>query len=642
MGNQVKNKFIMQFLVFLKYREFYIGCIKIVMNGINCTILAYGQTGSGKTHTMFGVNWETEMLLKKLETGNPLKAEERHGIIPRIIYNLFDTESYDSKVCKVACSFVQIYNEKLYDLLEDQKSKKPLNAREDKLGRIYIQGLSEHLVKNMEECLSLLYFGERNRITRQTHMNIFSSRSHSVFHINIEKVNSETKQIVKSKLNLCDLAGSEKIDPESLTQGKHLDELKTINLSLTTLGKVISGLAQKSSHIPYRDSKLTRILQDSIGGSTKTYIIATINPLADCVEETISTLNFASRAQKIMVIEKQNTIYQSEDKLVKKLSQELQYMKDLLQLKRKGGASDLSRQIIILKNENDALRAVTEKTDLKNIEELKKENFLLKQQLGIVRDTTSTLNDSENHNNSKPLITEEKQDFSFGIPNINEQNNLKLPYIKNDNTLSQNTLYSSPNQLKNQNSEENANRTENIRCPVCTLPLPCKHFNNSDQIPSMGLRNLMSKNLADYNDNTRTFSSRPHFNNRILYAPPNKNLNKSIEAENSLQSQRTLNTISHIVSENGFMKPILIRKEPKTGRMTEMRKSLQRLRFLHELDQRKQEEIQSELKNLEIRKKQISLKKNLDTKKFRLTEVSCVSERLLKPLGAFKIRVFFN
>ena len=167
-------------------------------------------------------------------------------------------------------------------------------------------------------------------------MNAMSSRSHSILQLLIETDKMDKNgMLLRAKLNLCDLAGSEKINKEEVMNEQHLEELKTINLSLTTLGKVISALGKKKSdsHIPYRDSKITRFLQDSLGGSTKTYLVACVSPTDDCIEETISTLKFADRAKQVMVKAKVNAISGSDDALVKKLQQEVMHLRQILNLK---------------------------------------------------------------------------------------------------------------------------------------------------------------------------------------------------------------------------------------------------------------------------------------------------------------------
>ena len=169
--------------------------------------------------------------------------------------------------------------------------------------------------------------------------------------------------LFRGKLNLCDLAGSEKIGKEETLDQQHLLELKTINLSLTSLGKVIQCLAQgkKSTHIPYRDSKITRLLQDSLGGNTKTTLIAAVSPVIDNIEETISTLKFADRAKQVMIKVQANEMNAADDAYIQKLQKEVQHLKEILNLKRNGGATDVHQQLLHLKEENAKLKQMTGK-----------------------------------------------------------------------------------------------------------------------------------------------------------------------------------------------------------------------------------------------------------------------------------------
>ena len=267
-----------------------------------------------------------------------INSSSERGIIPRCITDLFNKIRQDEIGVSVYCSFVQIYNEKLFDLLQDPGQKNPLAIREDKMQGIYVEGLSEYVVQNEYDCLRLLKRGERNRITRQTKMNIQSSRSHTIFQFLLESEKIDGKGMIKrSKLNLGDLAGSEKIDKDEDMKSRHLLELRNINQSLTTLGKVIMTLAkgdymanktgsnqlskQKTNqpYIAFRESKLTRLLQDSIGGNCMTYLIATISPTDDCAEESISTMKFADRASLVMQKVKKNEISAKDDALIHKL-----------------------------------------------------------------------------------------------------------------------------------------------------------------------------------------------------------------------------------------------------------------------------------------------------------------------------------
>ncbi|KAM0786698.1 hypothetical protein ACM66B_002142 [Microbotryomycetes sp. NB124-2] len=284
-----------------------------VLRGYNCTIFAYGQTGTGKTYTMEGD--------LSLARGISTSA----GIIPRTLYSLFAKLAEDKSDFSVRCSFVELYNEELRDLNALEYSEPGFNIASDtKSGpgnaasapaaatglRIYddkvtgsgviIQGLEETLITSAEEGLKVLKRGSERRQSASTNCNEHSSRSHSIFTITIHiKEPSKTggEDLLKvGKLNLVDLAGSENIGRSGAVQGR-AREAGMINTSLLTLGRVINKLVEKQSHIPYRESKLTRLLQDSLGGRTKTTIIATISPVN--FDETASTLDYALRAKKI-------------------------------------------------------------------------------------------------------------------------------------------------------------------------------------------------------------------------------------------------------------------------------------------------------------------------------------------------------
>lgn len=434
-----------------------------------------------------------------------VEQAEKHGIIPRTIYKLFaellEGKSQSLSDFTIYCSFMQIYNEKLYDLLQDRESKHPLLIRESKYNGIYVQALTEYVVTNMDDCLTLLFRGERNRITRQTRLNMFSSRSHTVFQLLLEntKVDKQGK-LRRAKLNLCDLAGSEKIGAESNLTGKHFEELKNINLSLTTLGKVIAALSSRSFHVPYRDSKLTRILQDSIGGNTRTCLIATIAPTADCADETISTLAFANRAKRVKITAVANEISASDDALVKKLQQELQYLKDLLQLKRKGGMSDVHRQLLMLKQENDKLRSVH--TNWEEIERLKMENKMMRIELQRTREPGSTANDTDTYSNIPPSEVPPAgqpqwksgsgDNFAKKItrnPAKSVTSEEPNPRASDQSFLTTMSAADITKRIELQRKSEREQAAESLRrtmskmgrCPICTLPLPCRHFKTAEE-----------------------------------------------------------------------------------------------------------------------------------------------------------------
>ena len=259
------------------------GIIDSVLNGYNGTVLAYGQTGSGKTYTMQG------------EIGN----EKTKGIIPRMIKHVFDYihEQNSSSEFMLKVSMIEIYQEKIRDLLDISRVNLPI--RQDSIKGIYVDGCSERYVGCPRDVLNALELGANNRVQAATNMNEHSSRSHSIFILTINQTNKKEGFSKIGKLYLVDLAGSEKISKSGVT-GFNLIEAEKINLSLTTLGRVIYNLTDgKSQHVPYRESKLTRVLQESLGGNSKTCLIITCSPSIYNESETLSTLRFGERAKKI-------------------------------------------------------------------------------------------------------------------------------------------------------------------------------------------------------------------------------------------------------------------------------------------------------------------------------------------------------
>ncbi|KAL3660109.1 hypothetical protein V7S43_015030 [Phytophthora oleae] len=305
-------------------------CTQSFLQGFNSTLFAYGQTGSGKSFTMFGA--ETD-----LSRYRPGLQNSQAGIIPRAIKEIFaaTVQMETDAQATVFCSFVQIYNEQIYDLLRDTQMNTPLEIHEDRKNGIFVEGLSEYAVRSVSDCLQLLQCGEQNRAVRSTHMNQVSSRSHSVFQLLLEQRRKDGT-VLKSKFNLVDLAGSEKWNMGAEMQDHHISEMTNINLSLHTLGRCIASLSSKttggSAHVPYRDSKITRLLQDSLGGNTKTKIIATLSPSLDCVEESISTLKFADRAKKVMVMVRVNEQREIDPAYVEKLQEELEQLREVVRL----------------------------------------------------------------------------------------------------------------------------------------------------------------------------------------------------------------------------------------------------------------------------------------------------------------------
>jgi len=246
---------------------------------------------SGKSHSMFGFDVESG------ETG-VWKEEKGMGIIPRAINDIFRhiEESTDDIEYTIQVSFLEIYLEKVRDLLSPKHVN--MKIRETKDHDIYVEGLKEIYVGSFEEILALIRKGQKYRAVAETKMNQYSSRSHSLLQMKITQNNLTKHTKTKSKLIMIDLAGSERVG-KSGAQGLTLVQVQHINKSLLMLGNVIHAITEKDPHIPYRDSKLTRLLQDSLGGNSKTCLLITCSPSWNNLSETVSTLNFGARAKRI-------------------------------------------------------------------------------------------------------------------------------------------------------------------------------------------------------------------------------------------------------------------------------------------------------------------------------------------------------
>ncbi|KAL4508835.1 hypothetical protein ABPG73_006221 [Tetrahymena malaccensis] len=346
--------------------------VESVFEGYNGTIFAYGQTGCGKTHTMMG---------------DPRQEEEK-GIIPRTfshIINLIETTS--SKEFLVRVSFLEIYNEEIHDLLsKDPKAKFELKQSPEK--GVFVKDLNQIVVKSVKEMENLMYKGNENRSVGATAMNKDSSRSHSIFTIYIEtsEIDSAGNQHFRAgKLNLVDLAGSERQSKTQAT-GDRLKEANKINLSLSALGNVISALVDgKTHHIPYRDSKLTRLLEDSLGGNTKTIMIAAISPADYSYDETLGTLRYASRAKNIKNQPKVNE--DPKDALLKEYAEEINRLRRMLENQGpSGGVANQSQSPTkmvkgIEISESQVIRNKQQFDELKKLQEQQEEMNQQKQKM---------------------------------------------------------------------------------------------------------------------------------------------------------------------------------------------------------------------------------------------------------------------
>ena len=268
-----------------------------VMEGYNGTIFAYGQSGSGKTYTMYGPD---------------IYDDVYKGIIPRIVEDIFNyVEKADDNVdFQFKLSVLEIYKEVMYDLLTQQSGD--IKIQENPETGIVIEGLSEVYLSSIDEFFEYVDLSQSNRKVAETKLNHNSSRSHCILILEVTQSFRKEKLIKKGTLNLVDLAGSEKVSKTGAV-GLTLEEAKKINLSLSTLGNVIHALTHKSEHIPYRDSKLTRLLKESLGGNYKTSLIVTCSPHSYNLDEVISSLLFAKRVKTIKNVVKVNIKYSYEE-----------------------------------------------------------------------------------------------------------------------------------------------------------------------------------------------------------------------------------------------------------------------------------------------------------------------------------------
>ncbi|KAJ8415837.1 hypothetical protein AAFF_G00403940 [Aldrovandia affinis] len=349
------------------------GILQNAFQGYNACIFAYGQTGSGKSFSMMGNG-------------------DQPGLIPRLCCSLFERvsrEGNEAHSFKVEVSFMEIYNEKVRDLLDPKGNRQSLKVREHKVLGPYVDGLSQLAVTNFEDIESLMSEGNKSRTVAATNMNEESSRSHGVFSIiitqtlyDLQSGNSGEKV---SKVSLVDLAGSERVSKTGAA-GERLKEGSNINKSLTTLGCVISALADQSAgkgktkFVPYRDSVLTWLLKDNLGGNSKTAMIATISPAADNYEETLSTLRYADRAKRIV-----NHAVVNEDpnaRIIRQLREEVEKLKEQLTQAESMKAPELQEKL----QESEKLileMTVTWEEKLRKTEEIAQERQKQLESMGI-------------------------------------------------------------------------------------------------------------------------------------------------------------------------------------------------------------------------------------------------------------------
>jgi len=295
--------------------------VENVIGGYNGTVFCYGQTGAGKTYTM---------------SGNPAAYQHR-GIVPRAIAQIFrEVDMRVEKEFTVRVSYLEIYNESMYDLLSSTPGAGPNLTVTTEGGVTSVRGLSQVVVASEEEALAQFFQGESMRTTSEHVLNAASSRSHCVFTVHVEATNAggQQERAVCSKINLVDLAGSER-SKKTDVRGQTLKEASYINKSLTFLEQVVQALVKRASHVPYRQSKLTAVLRDALGGNNKAAMVANVWPEPQNQEETLATLRFASRVRLLEndAVVNESTdpsfVIKKQERVIRELKQELA-MRDTL------------------------------------------------------------------------------------------------------------------------------------------------------------------------------------------------------------------------------------------------------------------------------------------------------------------------
>ena len=406
--------------------------IPCVLAGYNATAMVYGQTGAGKTYTIEG----------NLEAFN-----ESSGIMPRAIREIFELvgQCGQHESFTIKASYFQIYQENISDLLLPERSKLMIRQSKDK--GFFVKGLSVWVVKKARDVLELLKNGQKNRFQAETMLNISSSRSHAIFKITIEKVSrkQQANEYQKSELNFVDLAGSERL---RVTQavGQRLEECKYINQSLSALRQVIKCLNQKKrKHIPYRNSKLSTVLANSLGGNCKTCIITCVSPAAEAFSESLSSLKFANQAKKVRNQIQINTereeknavvIYQNE---IQRLKSQLQQVNRnlidrslLIGIQEEKNKALKDKELALQKLEQthqEFLRVHSEKQQLLSQIEILKEHIIKNQQikdrLPTIKEEDELANESVEKENSS-LRSKLKQQEQLILEQQKENEEMRL------------------------------------------------------------------------------------------------------------------------------------------------------------------------------------------------------------------------
>ena len=521
--------------------------INSALEGINGTLFCYGQTASGKTYTMEGIHNDPKIM----------------GVIPRMMQYIFILiEKANSEIeYSVKCQYYQIYNEKIQDLLDIRK--KDLAIREDKNKGIWVEDCTEIYVSSQEEMYAVFKEGSNNRTVSATNMNKGSSRSHSLFVVTLFQRNTITGSSKTGRIYFVDLAGSEKMAKTGIEGGTGLKEAQNINKSLMTLGMVINSLTEGAKHIPYRDSKLTRVLQESLGGNSMTNLVITCSPNFLNQSETLSTLRFGQRAKLIKNKVVANTQQSVKELLIKLKKAEEKILKLEKIIQDKGG--DLN----IIENKN-----------VKNVDKNYKceECKIISGQLNYVKNELinamsendeltkykeELCEDIKNKNEEIVKLNDIIQNYEFQLEGYKEENNNYFNEMKKYSELIMNQNKEMKNAIKNKdivNIEKLFNTSYKTNCELIDkLGLPINFdFDfeikvNNNQINNNNNETNINNNKENINKNNEANINKNNNNNEININKNNDETNKKANNDNSITNDlnksfthQSINNINNI------------------------------------------------------------------------------------------------
>ena len=564
--------------------------LESIIEGFNATVFAYGATGSGKTYTMLGKN-----------------ATEK-GIMPRAVSDLFKLlQKRKDKEFRIQVSYIEIYNEEIRDLLGNREE---LKLHEDPVKGVLIQGIKELCIDNVDNFFDVLYKGNQKRTTAKTNSNETSSRSHALLKINIENKDKEgpnASNISCGRFILVDLAGSEKNnsalnnnninDVNNNKNALRQQEGAKINQSLLNLGICINALASKSKFIPWRNSKLTHILKDYIGGNAKVVMISTISPSLFCVDETLNTLNYSNRAKNITTIIKKNVINVIDrESQVNKYKEIITNLSDELEAKRNQLAVITNNKYLLPKKDNvinniqDAnLNAKMDKLSKEITSHFNEEMRVKLEIFDVKKNITNLVNNLKDKEFSLYKLLNKSPNVKKGINNINNSiSNNSLNINLKEKEIRAN-IKKITDQIQNQKSilltkESKYNELVQKR-PA--LENAISKFGNSSNNPNLVI------NSNNINDSTQNFSALQYLYHSYI-------LEMSNLENDFIRKQNSNEIISKEIKINRLLEQLKIRDEYINQEKKSLANKKVKFVFEQEKDIKKIEDLSIEAKNFSL------------------------------------------